>query len=105
MRPVAQGGEDYFNGEQDGTRSLESDFKRFQLRHGQPDRLSIWRNSSQNTIRNWQSSACNPYDACTEKSEASKEGGFLGFGGQLVSEEEAAAVEELANALGMSAKA
>lgn len=38
-------------------------------------------------------------------SEASKEGGFLGFGGQLVSEEEAAAVEELANALGMSAKA
>lgn len=38
-------------------------------------------------------------------SEASKEGGFLGFGGKLVSEEEAAAVKELANALGMSAKA
>ena len=38
-------------------------------------------------------------------SEASREGGFLGFGGKLVSEEEAAAVKELSNALGMSAKA
>ena len=38
-------------------------------------------------------------------SEASKEGGFLGFGGELVSEEEAAAVKELSSALGKTAKA
>jgi hypothetical protein len=38
-------------------------------------------------------------------SEASKEGGFLGIGGKLVSEEEAAAVKELSSALGKSAKA
>lgn len=38
-------------------------------------------------------------------SEASKEGGFLGFGGKLVSEEEAAAVKELSSALGKTAKA
>ena len=35
--------------------------------------------------------------------EASKEGGFLGIGGTLVSEEEAAAAAELAAALGVSA--
>lgn len=35
--------------------------------------------------------------------EASKEGGFLGFGGTLVTEEETAAVNALANALGVSA--
>jgi hypothetical protein len=38
-------------------------------------------------------------------SEASKEGGFLGFGGTQVSDEESAAVKELTSALGMSAKA
>jgi hypothetical protein len=37
--------------------------------------------------------------------EASKEGGFLGIGGTLVSDEESSAVENLASALGMSAKA
>jgi hypothetical protein len=37
--------------------------------------------------------------------EASKEGGFLGIGGKMVSEEENSAVENLASALGMSAKA
>jgi hypothetical protein len=33
--------------------------------------------------------------------EASKEGGFLGFGGTVVSEEESSAVGELASALGV----
>jgi hypothetical protein len=37
--------------------------------------------------------------------EASKEGGFLGIGGTLVSDEESHAVDNLASALGMSAKA
>jgi hypothetical protein len=37
--------------------------------------------------------------------EASKEGGFLGVGGTLVSDEETHAVDNLASALGMSAKA
>jgi hypothetical protein len=35
--------------------------------------------------------------------EASKEGGFLGIGGTVVSEEESSAVNELASALGVSA--
>jgi hypothetical protein len=34
--------------------------------------------------------------------EASKEGGFLGIGGTVVSEEESSAVDELASALGVS---
>jgi hypothetical protein len=34
--------------------------------------------------------------------EASKEGGFLGFGGTVVSEEESSAVNKLASALGVS---
>ena len=38
-------------------------------------------------------------------SEASKEGGFLGFGGTLVSEKETAALKELNSALGLSANA
>ena len=37
--------------------------------------------------------------------EASKEGGFLGMGGTRVSDEESRAVDNLASALGMSAKA
>jgi hypothetical protein len=37
--------------------------------------------------------------------EASKEGGFLGFGGTQISDDEKAAVNELSSALGRSAKA
>lgn len=37
--------------------------------------------------------------------EAAKEGGFLGIGGTAVSDEESSAVENLASALGMSARA
>jgi hypothetical protein len=37
--------------------------------------------------------------------EASKEGGFLGLSGTLVSDDEKAAVDELSSALGLSAKA
>jgi hypothetical protein len=36
--------------------------------------------------------------------EASKEGGFLGIGGTLVSDEESSALNALANELGMSAR-
>jgi hypothetical protein len=37
--------------------------------------------------------------------EASKEGGFLGFGGVQVSDDESAAINELSSALGLSANA
>jgi hypothetical protein len=37
----------------------------------------------------------------TRTAEASKEGGFLGFGGTLVSEAESSAISELASALGV----
>jgi len=36
--------------------------------------------------------------------EAAKEGGFLGFGGKLVSDAETAAINSLASALGVSEK-
>jgi len=39
------------------------------------------------------------YKAAKNSAEASKEGGFLGFGGVLVSEEEAEALKEIAGAL------
>jgi hypothetical protein len=39
------------------------------------------------------------YKAAVNSAEASKEGGFLGFGGVLVSEEETAALQEIAVAL------
>jgi len=39
------------------------------------------------------------YKAARISAEAAKEGGFLGFGGVLVSEEEAAALQEIAGAL------
>lgn len=42
------------------------------------------------------------YQAAQHAAEAAKEGGFLGIGGERVSEAEAAALEELAGALGIA---
>ena len=42
------------------------------------------------------------YQSAQNSAEAAKEGGFLGIGGQRVSEEEATALKEIAAALGMS---
>ena len=41
--------------------------------------------------------------AAKKVSEAAKEGGFLGFGGTLVSDKEQAALKELADKLGIKA--
>ena len=43
------------------------------------------------------------YQAAQNSSEAAKEGGFLGIGGERVSKAEAAALQEIAAALGISA--
>ncbi len=43
------------------------------------------------------------YDTATKAAEAGKEGGFLGFGGTAVSEQEQAALAQLATVLGVTA--
>ncbi len=43
------------------------------------------------------------YQAAKHSAEASKEGGFLGFGGEKVNEAEAAALKDIADALGIPA--
>ncbi len=43
------------------------------------------------------------YQAAQNSSEAAKEGGFLGIGGERVSKAEAAALQEIAEALGIAA--
>ena len=43
------------------------------------------------------------YQAAEQSAEAAKEGGFLGIGGKKVSEAEAAALQDIAEALGLSA--
>ncbi len=43
------------------------------------------------------------YEAAQHSAEAAKEGGFLGIGGQRVNEAEAAALKEIASALGIPA--